>query len=68
MCFTFAVPTGAQAPVVDGGDHMSLVIAVIVLVIAITGVSVIRRVAGLLRNGNRQRLEPFRARRERASM
>jgi hypothetical protein len=45
MCFTFGVPTGAQAPVVDGGDHMSLVIAVVVLVIAITGISVIRRVA-----------------------
>jgi hypothetical protein len=45
ICFTLAVPTGAQAPIVDGGDHTSLVIAVIVLVIAITGVSVIRRVA-----------------------
>jgi hypothetical protein len=45
MCFTFAVPTGEQAPIVDGADHMSLATAVVVLVIAITGVSVIRRVA-----------------------
>jgi hypothetical protein len=44
-CFTLAVPHWAQAPIVDGRGHMSLVIAVIVLVIAIAGVSVIRRVA-----------------------
>ena len=41
----FAVPTRAQAPIVDGADHISLVIAVVVLVIAIAGVSLIRRVA-----------------------